>query len=133
MDDFEHLDRVRRDDLPEMPHAAAAALDEWTARQHGILSGSHAVGLFLDLLAEQGYTVATRQPEEIVEWTVWERRAGSGPFVHGQLGDDDREPETWAREHAARCRLDGGRAEVRRRLTTIHRGPWEVVESEPAP
>lgn len=53
----EHLDRIRRDDLPEEPRAVADVLDNWLVRMYGVHSGSHNVGLFLDLLADEGYTV----------------------------------------------------------------------------
>ncbi len=54
---WQFCDRMRRDDLPEMPKAVAEVLDEFLMRQHGIMSGSHAVGLFLDLLADRGFCI----------------------------------------------------------------------------
>lgn len=48
--------------LTELVHlpgiaATASALDDWLLQLHGIVSPSHGVGLFLDLLAGQGYRV----------------------------------------------------------------------------
>ncbi|GAA1281433.1 hypothetical protein [Saccharothrix xinjiangensis] len=53
----EHLDRLRRAELPEDARAVADVLDDWRLRVHGLTSGSHNVGLFLDLLADEGYAV----------------------------------------------------------------------------
>ena len=52
-----HLDRLRRDQLPADTRAIADALDELLLREHGIIAGHHAVGHFLDLLADRGYTI----------------------------------------------------------------------------
>lgn len=54
------LDTVRRDDLGEydpMYPTLADVLDEWNLRLHGVSSGHHGIGLFLDLLAAEGYRV----------------------------------------------------------------------------
>lgn len=53
----DHLDRMRRDDLPEEARAVADVLDDWLVRCFGVHAGSHYVGLFLDLLADEGYAV----------------------------------------------------------------------------
>lgn len=63
---YQPLDDLRRDDLPKAPKAIADVLDEWVSRKLGIISGSHDVGLFLDLLADEGYTVITT-PKPITE------------------------------------------------------------------
>lgn len=55
--EWQFLDRMKRDDLPEMPRAVAQVIDEFNMRQHGLMSGSHGVGLFLDLLRDAGFTV----------------------------------------------------------------------------
>lgn len=54
---YRPLDDLKRDDLPKAPKAVADVLDDWVARKHGILSSHHGVGLFLDLLADEGYTI----------------------------------------------------------------------------
>lgn len=56
-DDWDDLDDVRRAELPEMPSAVAHVLDDWLMRKHGVMSSAHGVGLFLDLLAAEGYRV----------------------------------------------------------------------------
>ncbi len=58
----EYLDRLPRAELGDtelgpMPAVVASVLDEWLFTQHGILSGHHGVGVFLDLLAADGYRV----------------------------------------------------------------------------
>jgi len=52
------LDRLRRDKLPHPARKVADALDDWLLRCHGIISSAHSVGLLLDLLADEGLTVA---------------------------------------------------------------------------
>lgn len=57
------IDTLSRGELREwahMPELAATAdvLDDWLLRAHGVTSSSHNVGLFLDLLAAEGYRVA---------------------------------------------------------------------------
>lgn len=59
-DDHADLDDLTRDELAERDgpgHAVATVLDEWLGRLHGITSGQHGAGLFLDLLAAEGYRV----------------------------------------------------------------------------
>jgi hypothetical protein len=59
------LDDLTRDQLAELAGPAypvAKVLDEWLSREHGILSSSHAVGHFLDLLAAKGYQVTPIDP-----------------------------------------------------------------------
>src|SRR5690242_1799886 len=51
------LDNLTREQLPEDARAVADALDDWVCRRHGILSSHHGAGLFLKLLAEEGYEV----------------------------------------------------------------------------
>ncbi len=58
----EHLDRLPRAELGNtelgpMPAVVAFVLDDWMFTQHGVLSGHHGVGVFLDLLAAAGYRV----------------------------------------------------------------------------
>lgn len=56
--DLDDLTRDQLADRPDQPWAdIASTLDEWLARQHGIFSGSHGVGLFLDLLTERSLSV----------------------------------------------------------------------------
>lgn len=61
---FELLDRMKRDDLPRAGRAVADVLDDWLVRQFGITSGSHGAGLFLDLLADEGYEITPRSADE---------------------------------------------------------------------
>jgi hypothetical protein len=59
-DDPEDLDTLTRADLAELDgpaYTVACVLDEWRARLHGITSGQHGAGLFLDLLAAEGWRV----------------------------------------------------------------------------
>ena len=54
------LDELTRDQLGEYDDRAAKVadvLDAWLLGAHGRVSTGHNVGLFLDLLAEQGYRV----------------------------------------------------------------------------
>lgn len=51
------LDDLTRADLPTDARAVADTLDEWLVRMHGIHSGGHFVGAFLDFLGERGYEV----------------------------------------------------------------------------
>ena len=58
----EHLDRLPRAELAEtelgpMPYDLAQVLDTWLHTQHGMISGRHCVGAFLDELAAAGYRV----------------------------------------------------------------------------
>lgn len=61
MTDYEPgLDELSRGQLRELdgaPAVVADVLDEWNHRLHGVTSGDHGVGLFLDLLAARGYRV----------------------------------------------------------------------------
>ncbi len=59
------LDGLTRDALRELggpPAALVDVLDDWLLREHGVLSGSHCVGSFLDLLAAEGYRVTPIDP-----------------------------------------------------------------------
>lgn len=57
--DLDTLTRDQIDELAHMPEVAATikVLDEWVGRTHGVLGGAHQVGLFLDLLAAEGFRV----------------------------------------------------------------------------
>jgi hypothetical protein len=52
-------DDLTRAELAELAHLpwsdVADVIDEWNHRLHGVTSGSHGVGLFLDLLNEAGW------------------------------------------------------------------------------
>jgi hypothetical protein len=59
-DEHVDLDALTRDQLAELPgpeRAVADVLDDWNHREHGVMSSNHGVGLFLDLLATEGYRV----------------------------------------------------------------------------
>jgi len=59
------LDDLTREQLAEMDgpaRAVADVLDDWVCRRHGILSSHHGVGLFLDLLAAEGWRVTPIDP-----------------------------------------------------------------------
>lgn len=61
------LDRMTRAELSELggaPPVVAQVLDEWNHREHGVTSSAHGVGLFLDLLAAEGYRV---EPIEVAD------------------------------------------------------------------
>lgn len=62
--DHDHLDRLRRDELPQPEATLSAVLDEWLHRAHGVMSGFHGVGLLLDLLEERGLQVVPAREEE---------------------------------------------------------------------
>lgn len=65
------LDDLTRGELAELAHLPAATvadvLDEWLLRAHGITSSAHNVGLFLDLLAADGYRVEPIDPGPPIE------------------------------------------------------------------
>lgn len=68
--DIEDLDSLTRDQLGEidpMHRVLADVLDDWVVRRFGILSGHHGIGLFLELLAAEGYRVVANQKPYIVE------------------------------------------------------------------
>lgn len=68
MDEEVDLDTLTRADLAELagPEATVAdVLDEWLLREHGVTSSSHGVGLFLDLLAAEGWRVERVQVPDI--------------------------------------------------------------------
>jgi hypothetical protein len=59
------LDDLTRGQLAELvgpAYTVACVLDDWNHRPHGITSGNHGVGLFLDLLAAEGYRVTAIDP-----------------------------------------------------------------------
>jgi|GEM_PF-4446230 len=51
------LDDLTREQLDRPNRELAEVLDEWMWRLHGTMSSAHGVGLFLDLLADKGYSV----------------------------------------------------------------------------
>ena len=55
--DPDDLTRAQLAELPGPEPQVAEVLDEWLLRLHGVTSGTHGVGLFLDLLAAAGYRV----------------------------------------------------------------------------
>lgn len=64
------LDDLTRDQLAEvnpMAHTVAEVLDEWNHRLRGIIASDHSVGLFLDLLAAEGYRVAPIEAPEFAD------------------------------------------------------------------
>lgn len=70
-EDYEHepddLTRAALADLNPMWSAICGVLDDWLLRQHGVTSGHHGVGLFLDLLAADGYRVEAIDPGPPIE------------------------------------------------------------------
>lgn len=54
------LPREQLADHSDMWRAVADTLDEWLHRMHGITSGSHNAGAFLDFLALEGYEVVAK-------------------------------------------------------------------------
>jgi len=59
-DEHEDLDTLTRADLAELSgpaYTVACVLDDWNRQHNGVISGSHGAGLFLDLLAAEGYRV----------------------------------------------------------------------------
>jgi hypothetical protein len=113
-DDHEDLDALTRAELAELDGPAstvATVLDEWNHRLHGLTSSSHGAGLFLDLLAAEGWRVtpinapdldgllAAPRPmasvefppdttdEEIIRFRVAWTEAGGGPLQLKREGD----------------------------------------------
>lgn len=56
------LTRAQLAEHDPMWSALAVVLDEWLLRQHGVTSGSHGVGLFLELLSFDGYRIEPIDP-----------------------------------------------------------------------
>lgn len=59
-DDPEDIDLLKRSELAELDgpaYTVACVLDDWLHRLHGVTSGSYGAGLFLDLLAAEGWRV----------------------------------------------------------------------------
>lgn len=54
------LDSTRRGELTGTAAALAHTLDDWLFSQHGVTSGAHAVGPFLELAAAYGLAVVPR-------------------------------------------------------------------------
>lgn len=61
------LTRAQLAEYDPMWSAVADTLDEWMIRMHGIMSSHHNAGLFLELLALQGYRVERMEPPTPVE------------------------------------------------------------------
>jgi hypothetical protein len=64
-EDVDDLDTLTRAQLAERDgptYTVACVLDDWLHRLHGISSSSHGAGLFLDLLAAEGYRVTPIGP-----------------------------------------------------------------------
>jgi hypothetical protein len=55
--DLDSLTRAQVAEVDERAYAVLSVLDDWLFTEHGVLSGSHSVGHFLDLLAAAGYRV----------------------------------------------------------------------------
>lgn len=64
-EDVDDLDTLTRADLAERDgpaYTVACVLDDWNRRLHGVISGHHGAGLFLDLLAVEGWRVTPIGP-----------------------------------------------------------------------
>lgn len=100
------IDSLTRADLREwahMPELAAVAdvLDEWMLRAHGVTSSAHNVGLFLDLLAAEGYRVGPIETATLLDVM---------PDVDDD-GPDYRDPWTLTPDDMAiRREMEGGEA-----------------------
>ena len=66
-DGYDGLDDLNRADLPVMPKAVSDTLDEWLWRMHGVMSGGHHVGVFLEWLHGRGYYVAKIHESAVTE------------------------------------------------------------------
>ena len=60
--DLDDLTRAQLHELNGPAGPVADVLDEWLFRNYGITSSSHGVGLFLDLLAVEGWRVTKIDP-----------------------------------------------------------------------
>lgn len=59
------LDTLSRADLAEVggpAYTVACVLDDWNRQLHGVVSSHHGAGLFLDLLAAEGWRVIPIDP-----------------------------------------------------------------------
>lgn len=59
------LDWLTRDQLAELDgpaYTVACVLDDWNRQLHGVISSHHGAGLFLDLLAAEGWRVTPIDP-----------------------------------------------------------------------
>lgn len=65
-----------------MPKAVADALDDWIMRRFGKESSHHGAGLFLNLLAEEGYEV-TPQASSAERYEEEDGSLRSGPSASG--------------------------------------------------
>lgn len=63
--DLDDLTRAQLAELPGPEAAVAGVLDDWLMRLHGVMSSGHGVGLFLDLLADEGYRVTEIPKPEV--------------------------------------------------------------------
>jgi len=117
-DEHEDLDTLTCAELAELDGPAypvASVLDEWNHRHNGVTSSTHGAGLFLDLLAAEGWRVEpivvptmdellaprVAAPVAMVEfpaaWTdeqiarfkhAWAEQGG-GPVEYKRAGEDD--------------------------------------------
>lgn len=64
-DDYEDIDVLPRSELAEFAgpaYTVACVLEDWSRQHNGVISGNHGAGLFLDLLAAEGYQVTPIGP-----------------------------------------------------------------------
>lgn len=55
--DLDELTRAQLGEYDDRAAKVADVLDDWLHRAHGVTPSAHNVGLFLDLLAAEGYRV----------------------------------------------------------------------------
>lgn len=60
--DLDDLTRAELWEHDERAAITAEVLDDWLHTQHGVISGAHCVGSFLELLADRGYRVTAIDP-----------------------------------------------------------------------
>jgi hypothetical protein len=63
--DLDTLTRAQLGEIDPMHPVLADVLDDWVVRRFGILSSHHGIGLFLDLLAADGYRVTAIEVPEV--------------------------------------------------------------------
>lgn len=90
--DHAHLDRARRGDLVGTPAVLAGVLDTWLHTQHGVTSGAHCVGAFLDELAAAGLAVdlAGKAAPVTVTGSYGDMPPGAIGTVLAEVDDQDR-------------------------------------------
>jgi hypothetical protein len=92
------IDGSRRDDLPPMPRAVSDVMDEWLLREHGMTSGRHHIGHFLDLLYDRGYIVVKKAVADAQSYTtigtmeIDRRPVDEDALTEGQIKAED---PTW--------------------------------------